>query len=150
MIKIEIYTDGACNQKARDGGWSFVMLENGKEKLESSGSVSDTTNNQCEMLAVIHAFEAIEEIEFFENTEIHVYSDSAYVVNAFLDDWISNWIDTGWKNSYGKPVANKNLWEQLIHFQKKHKPIFTKITRRSTDLAKKVDEMAGKMVGKKS
>ena len=43
-----------------------------------------------------------------------VVSDSTYVVNCFRDRWWEGWLRRGWKNSQGKPVANRDLWEPLI------------------------------------
>lgn len=142
MINIEIYTDGACSGNPGPGGWSFIILENGEEKVSKSGLEAETTNNKCEMLAAIKAFEELENIEFFQDISVSVISDSAYLVNAFIEDWISGWLNNGWVNSAKKPVLNKELWEALIHFQKKYNASFVKIKRRSNDLAVKVDNMA--------
>lgn len=142
MINIEIYTDGACSGNPGPGGWSFIILENGEEKISKSGLEAETTNNKCEMLAAIKAFEELENIEFFQDISVSVISDSAYLVNAFIEDWISGWLNNGWVNSAKKPVLNKELWEVLIHFQKKYNASFVKIKRRSNDLAIKVDNMA--------
>ena len=142
MINIEIYTDGACSGNPGPGGWSFIILENGEEKISKSGLEAETTNNKCEMLAAIKAFEELENIEFFQDISVSVISDSAYLVNAFIEDWISGWLNNGWVNSAKKPVLNKELWEALIHFQKKYNASFVKIKRRSNDLAIKVDNMA--------
>jgi len=142
MINIEIYTDGACSGNPGPGGWSFIMLENGDEKAIKSGLEKETTNNKCEMLAAIKAFEELDNIEFFQDITVSVISDSAYLVNAFNEDWISGWLKNGWLNSAKKPVLNKELWESLIYFQKKYKASFVKIKRRSNDLAIKVDNMA--------
>ncbi len=30
---------------------------------------------------------------------VHLYSDSAYVVNAFNQNWIKNWVKNNWKTS---------------------------------------------------
>ena len=144
MIKIEIYTDGACNQVAKTGGWSFIMLEDGITKLEKSGSEIDTTNNKCEMLAAIKSLEEFGLLKFPEPTVVTIYSDSAYLVNAFNQDWISGWLKNGWINSRKESVLNRNLWEDLIFYQKKHNVIFVQIKRRSNDLAKRVDCMAKK------
>lgn len=144
MIEIEIYTDGACNQEKNTGGWSFLILENKETKIQKSGHITDTTNNQCEMWAAIHAIKEIETIIFSEPIKITLYSDSAYLVNAFKDDWISKWLKNDWINSQGKPVLNKELWEQLITLQNNMKVQFVQIRRCSNEHAKKVDKMAKK------
>lgn len=45
---------------------------------------------------------------------IEVVSDSTYVVKCFNDRWWQGWLRKNWKNSQGKPVANRDLWEPLI------------------------------------
>jgi ribonuclease HI len=45
---------------------------------------------------------------------LEVVSDSTYVVNCFRDRWWQGWLARGWRNSAGKPVANRDLWEPLI------------------------------------
>jgi ribonuclease HI len=45
---------------------------------------------------------------------VHVVSDSTYVVNCFRQQWHAGWKRRGWKNSQGKPVANRDLWERLF------------------------------------
>jgi ribonuclease HI len=142
MVRIEIYTDGSCNQAKKIGGWAFVILEDGELKYKSSKILQDTTNNQCEMLAAINACEFLDSREFFEEPHITVYSDSAYMVNAFIKDWISNWLNNGWKTSLKEPVLNKELWESLIFFQKKYSINFEHIKRRSNRFSKLVDDMA--------
>jgi ribonuclease HI len=45
---------------------------------------------------------------------IDVVSDSTYVVNCFRDRWYEGWRRRNWRNSQGKPVANRDLWEPLL------------------------------------
>jgi ribonuclease HI len=45
---------------------------------------------------------------------VRVVSDSTYVVNCFRQRWWAGWRRKGWRNSQGKPVANRDLWEPLI------------------------------------
>jgi ribonuclease HI len=61
-----------------------------------------------EVLAVIEALR--------ENADdpVEIVSDSTYVVKCFNDKWHVGWLRRGWKNSQGKPVANRDLWEQLF------------------------------------
>lgn len=142
MINIEIYTDGSCNQAAKTGGWSFIIVQDNKIIKEKSGSEVGVTNNQCEMIAAIKALEEINMLEFFDSIAIKLYSDSAYLVNAFVEDWISKWVKIGWLNAYKQPVKNKELWESLIVLQKETKAEFIHIHRMSNNFAKKVDALA--------
>jgi len=142
MINIEIYTDGSCTQQTGDGGWAYLILEDGEIKFKANAPEEETTNNKCEMLGIINALEFLNTRVFFEETTVTVYSDSAYIVNGFVKDWITMWIKNGWVNSEKKPVANKELWEDLIYYQKKLKVNFVNIRRRSNQYAEKVDDMA--------
>jgi ribonuclease HI len=45
---------------------------------------------------------------------LDVVTDSTYVANCFRDKWYVGWRTRGWRNSQGKPVANRDLWEPLI------------------------------------
>ena len=142
MINIEIYTDGACNQAKNTGGWSFLILENKEPKVQKSGALINTTNNQCEMWAAIHALNEISTMKFNEPINVILYSDSAYLVNAFVEDWISNWEKNGWITAKKQSVLNKELWDMLIVLQKKLAVEFIQIRRCSNDYAKRVDKMA--------
>ena len=43
-----------------------------------------------------------------------LYSDSAYLINAFRNHWIDNWQRNGWKTASKKPVENQDLWQELL------------------------------------
>lgn len=142
MINIKIYTDGACNQEANTGGWSFIMLSDEVEILSARGSEVDTTNNKCEMMGAIKGLEALETQEFSGPIFVSIISDSAYLVNGFKQNWIGTWLKNGWLNSKKEPVANKELWEALIFLQKKYSVDFVQIKRCSNKFASRVDAMA--------
>ena len=110
MKNIILYTDGACSGNPGIGGWGIVLEYNGNFK-ELSGVEENTTNNKMELLAVINGLKALK-----EPCNVDVYSDSAYVVNAFLEDWITNWQNNGWQNANKKEVANQDLWREIIPF----------------------------------
>jgi ribonuclease HI len=67
----------------------------------------------------------IEALRAFPDEPIEIVSDSTYVVKCFNDQWHVGWLRRGWKNSQGQPVANRDLWEQLI-------PLVVKGSRRVT------------------
>lgn len=117
---ITLYTDGACSGNPGLGGWGAILTYNGKEK-ELSGGEELTTNNRMELMAVIKGLEAIK-----EDCNVDIYSDSAYVVNAFLQDWISKWKLNGWKSSKGD-VLNVDLWKRLCELLDKHNIVWHKV-----------------------
>ena len=123
MKTVHLYTDGACSGNPGPGGWAAILNYKGKEK-ELSGSMPNTTNNRMELFAVISGIGALK-----EPCGVEVYSDSAYVVNAFTQNWIDNWQSNGWMTADKKPVENSDLWKLLIQIIKikKHGVTFHKI-----------------------
>ncbi len=99
-----IYTDGACRGNPGPGGWAWAS---GKDHY-ASGAEAHTTNQRMEVMAVIEALRST------PDEDIEIVSDSTYVVKCFNDKWHAGWLRRGWKNSQGQPVANRDLWEQLI------------------------------------
>ena len=85
LTKVTLYTDGACSGNPGPGGWAALLMVD-KYKKELSGGEAVTTNNRMELLAVINGLKALS-----RPCEVDVYSDSAYVVNAFLQKWIVSW-----------------------------------------------------------
>ena len=112
--KIEIYTDGACSGNPGPGGWGAVLRYKGIEK-ELSGGEQNTTNNRMELTAVIEALRALK-----EPCMITLYTDSKYVSDAFNQGWIYGWMKKDWKKADGKPVMNRELWQQLYALWKQH------------------------------
>ncbi len=120
MKKVTIYTDGACSGNPGRGGWGAVLMY-GTAKKEISGFENETTNNRMELTAAIMALGSLK-----EPCEIELYSDSAYLVNAFEKGWIFGWAKKGWKRSDGE-VLNKELWQKLYSLNRIHKIEFIKV-----------------------
>lgn len=57
-----------------------------------------------ELTAVIEALKLLK-----RPCNVNLYSDSAYVVNAFLQNWILGWIKNGWKILIKKMLKTKNF-----------------------------------------
>ena len=121
MKKVMIYTDGACSGNPGPGGWGAVLLYNESRK-EISGGETPSTNNRMEIMAAIAALESLKEA-----CEVDLYSDSAYLVNAFKQEWLENWQRNGWKTSKKQPVENQDLWQRLSQQTKKHKVTWHKV-----------------------
>lgn len=137
MKQITIYTDGACSGNPGDGGYGAILMY-GDYVKEISGGERNTTNNRMEMKAVIEALKMLK-----EPCEVEVYSDSAYVVNAFNENWIENWRARSWRKSDGKAVLNAELWQALIKLTNKHNVKFVKVKGHSDNVYNnRCDELA--------
>lgn len=121
MKKVTVYTDGACSGNPGPGGWGAILMYN-ENKKEISGAEKETTNNIMEITAVLEALKLLK-----EECEVKIYSDSAYVVNAFNQGWIYNWRKNNWKTANKEPVKNKEIWEELYNLTKIHDVEFIKV-----------------------
>jgi ribonuclease HI len=109
--RIVIYTDGACSGNGRGdarGGWAAILVHASKER-ELSGVESDATNQRMELRAAIEGLKALT-----APCHVTLYSDSAYVVNCFRDRWYEAWRQNDWRNKKKQPIANRELWEELL------------------------------------
>lgn len=119
MQHVEIYSDGSSRGNPGRGGFGsilrYVSADNIAHEREISEGYSITTNNRMELLGVISALEALK-----VPCKVDVYTDSQYVVNAFNQHWIENWIRRGWRKSDKNPVLNADLWQRLIKAMDEH------------------------------
>ena len=137
MEEVIIYTDGACSGNPGPGGWGTILMS-GENKKELSGGSKDTTNNIMEITAVIEGLKALK-----KPCKVQLYSDSAYVVNAFNQKWIYGWMKNGWKTSNKEPVKNKELWEELYALTKIHEVTFIKVKGHAdNEFNNRCDELA--------
>ena len=114
MPQITIYTDGSSLGNPGPGGYGVVLLS-GPYRKELSEGFRLTTNNRMELMAVCVALEALK----FEGSEVTLYSDSKYVVDAVEKKWVYGWLK---KNFQGK--KNPDLWMRFLRVYRKHKVRF--------------------------
>ena len=137
MDEVIIYTDGACSGNPGKGGWGAILMF-GDIKKEISGSDKETTNNRMELTAPIEALKLLK-----KPCKVKLYSDSAYLVNAFLQGWIYNWQKNGWKTSDKKDVKNRELWEEIYKLTNIHQIEWIKVKAHSENqYNNRCDELA--------
>ena len=137
MDKVIIYTDGACSGNPGPGGWGTILMYKDNVK-EISGGNKQTTNNIMEITAVIEGLKMLK-----YKCQVEIYSDSAYVVNAFNNHWIEGWMKKNWINSNKEPVKNKELWQELYNLTCKHDVKFIKVKGHSdNEYNNRCDELA--------
>ncbi len=112
--EVEIYTDGACRGNPGPGGWAALLRYGDREK-EISGREPNTTNQRMELTAAIKGLQSLK-----EPCCVKVFTDSAYLVNAFHLGWLGRWQRNGWQTKAGQPVENQDLWRELLQLCRYH------------------------------
>jgi ribonuclease HI len=136
---ITVYTDGACSGNPGPGGWAALIVDDGAER-EIWGGHPATTNQRMELTAPLEALRAIP-----GRRRVHIFSDSAYVINCFRDGWHERWARAGWRTAAGGQVANRDLWESLIQETRRHHVTWHKVRGHSGDRHNdRVDRLARK------
>ena len=115
-----IFTDGSGkNNKTRVG----VYL--GKDALNISETIPKSTNNRCELLAIMYAFKLILKFkaEILGSAVIDnviIISDSEYCIKS-ITEWMSKWGINGWKTANNKPVLNADMFREMVLLKAKLK-----------------------------
>jgi len=117
---LNIYTDGSSFSSPRVGGIGvrFICVDrSGIEILTKdfdSPGYKGATNNQMELLACITALdEALSLPELHLIDKIVIYTDSLYVKDNYPRA-LFTWQKTRWRNQFGKPILNADLWKRLL------------------------------------
>ena len=97
-----IYTDGACRGNPGKGAYAWIIFVNDKKYGNGRAKFELTTNNRMELSAVISALDCVD-----ANSEIHLYSDSMYVLETV--------------NGRYRIKANKDLWDRYIEIIQRKK-----------------------------
>lgn len=143
MKEILLYTDGGCrgndSSKKNIGGLGGVLIypKLNKMKKYKEGHIN-TTNNQMEIMAIIKGLELLK-----EPCKVDIYSDSAYVVNAFNQNWIQSWKSKNWTRGKSGELKNRELWKRLDQLTQTHNVTFHKVKGHSDN---KYNNLADQLV----
>lgn len=123
-MQVDIYTDGAARGNPEGPGGYGTVLEYRDTKgnlhtKELSQGYRKTTNNRMELMAAIAGLEVLN-----RPCQVNLYSDSKYLVDAFNQHWIENWVRKGWKRGKNEPVKNIDLWKRLLAAKEPHQVTF--------------------------
>ena len=91
------------------------MLLSGPFRKEMSAGFRLTTNNRMELMAVCVALEALK----FAGSDVVVYSDSKYVVDAVTKGWVF-----GWERKNFEKRLNADLWIRFLSVYRRHRVTF--------------------------
>lgn len=102
--RIIAYSDGGADYNPGLAGWAFYI----PEYVKCYGYSPEATNNEMELKAMI------ELLKFIGKDQLAtIYCDSTYVVKG-LTQWSKGWIKHNWIKGDGNPVANPELWKELV------------------------------------
>ncbi len=107
MREVIVFTDGACSGNPGPGGWAAILLWPDGRVREMGGKAARTTNNRMELLAALSALRALS-----DRLPIRIYTDSTYLISG-VTSWLASWKRKGWRTFEGRPVLNRDLWEEL-------------------------------------
>jgi ribonuclease HI len=109
---VRLITDGACSANGRErsrGGWAAILRVPGAKERVLVGGEAPSTNNRMELIAAIEGLRATP-----DGADVSLLTDSSYVANAIAKGWLASWQRKGWLTADRKPVANRELWEELL------------------------------------
>ena len=117
VITLDIYTDGSSKKIGSTlfGGWAFIVLQNNIQIYRAANSEQGATNQRMELMAILKALRYAQNVRL-PYERVIVYSDSAYAINCYKQQWYANWMMNGWKTAGNKDVVNSDLWNQIIPF----------------------------------
>lgn len=82
-MDLAIYTDGAYSPVRDKGGIGVVFVKDGELFYQYKKSFTNTTNNKCEIMAVVYALKAIS----VPVDSCTIYTDSQYVFGCATLGW---------------------------------------------------------------
>ena len=110
MPQITLYTDGSARVNPGPGGYGCVLLS-GPYRKELSQGFRRTTNNRMELMGVCAALELLR----FDGSDVTIYSDSKYVVDAVTKGWVFGWERKGFADK-----KNPDLWQRFLRSYRRH------------------------------
>ena len=149
-----IYSDGAATMKCingeyqrENGGAAMAVIQDEKVIYEETKHFENTTNNYCELYAILMA------LKYFKKEQskdiLKIYSDSTYCVNMLKSGgWIYSWAKNGWtRGKKHEPIENLEIIKEIYSYLEKSKNIdFIKVKGHSgeKDWNDYVDKLAVK------
>ncbi len=114
LPQVTIYTDGACTGNPGPGGYGAILLS-GSKRREIAAGYRRTTNNRMELMAIIHALEALK-----EKCRVKLFTDSQYIADSINKGWARRWKANSWKRSRREKALNTDLWDKLLDLLEVH------------------------------
>lgn len=103
-----LYLRSSCKGNPGPGGWG-VVLEQGDDTTQASGTAVKTTNNRMELQAAIEGLLLLP-----PGSTVQIFTTSDYLYQG-ITQWIHGWRRRNWQKKDDQPVVNADLWQALDH-----------------------------------
>ena len=134
---IYLYTDGGSRNHGNKPGqhvkqtdkaaWALLISKGGQQFTKTGGEFG-ATNNRMELMALRNALQILVKNRKQEDPIIAVL-DSHYVLDPIMKGWLNGWARRGWQTSSGSPVANQELWQEVIQLLPQFKQLHFQWTK---------------------
>lgn len=118
MDQVNLYTYTTIKGPGtKSGSYTYLLeyiTEKGPATLTKQGTLENVTEHQAHMKMFLEGMERLK-----KSCEVMVYTDSKYLQQG-TEEWLKDWKTTGWVTKRGKPVANKEEWEEIAELLGRH------------------------------
>ena len=87
--------------------WAASISEGFEQMGELSDWEPNITMNEALLAGIIRCL-----LEVPVGSEVEIISNNAYIIDG-LGKYLLVWRNNGWRKSDGKPIAHKELWQQV-------------------------------------
>ncbi|HDY7981371.1 ribonuclease HI [Vibrio vulnificus] len=97
----------AVTASSAGGGIGLVVYDKAGELTDQQclSMQGYTSNTELELIALVEC------MQYASDGDV-IYTSSDFCVRGF-NEWIDTWKQKGWRKSDKKPVANRDLWQQV-------------------------------------
>ena len=134
---IYLYTDGGSRNHGNKPGqhvkqtdkaaWALLISKGGQQFTKTGGEFG-ATNNRMELMALRNALQILLKNNK-QGERIIAVLDSHYVLDPIMKGWLNGWARRGWQTSSGSPVANQELWQEVIQLLPQFKQLHFQWTK---------------------
>jgi ribonuclease HI len=121
---VQIHTDGSCYKNpGGESGCAAIIHYPDKLGLPDEQIVdfgcAESSNNRMELMACTKALKWIRQHQPWPDVmRVQIITDSTYITNN-VSYSAANWKKNKWRNRHGQPMANDDLWDELLKAQSK-------------------------------
>lgn len=118
MYQVRIYIQAKKPPQRSQGVYGYRLETVGKDGRLHEKEVYDIEEQiTAYQLVLVAMCRALEELK--SPCEIEIYTDSLHLRGNYQNN-LRSWIQNGWINAKGEPVANKELWKQMEELARPH------------------------------